>query len=217
MTEENKQTEEAKSKGKLFYFRAPTRKQIEENEAAGLPPPIRRKSVYYEPPYLNADDIRKIANGDDPKQLELLIEAANDIIDEAVRRQLDEQPNYKEVDINLIDRSKLTWEYLAHMPRSERVSNTISEETWEEFKKDYVKVMVPVTGKPEQVVHNAAKIIAAEFKPVRDNRDKLAVLETYLDTWFANTERAADFASLYERLSKKVKDYQAKGLASLEI
>jgi hypothetical protein len=209
MTEENK--------GTLYYFRAPTRKQIEENLAAGLPAPIRRASVYYQPPYLTADDIRQIANGDDPKQLELLIEAANDIIDNQVRKQLDEQPNYKEVDVNLIDRSKLTWAYIANMPRAERVSNTISEETWEAFKADYVQVMVPVTGKPEQVVHNAAKIIAAEFKPVRDNKDKLAVLETYLDTWFANTERAADFASLYERLSKKVKDYQAKGLASLEI
>lgn len=215
MTEENKQPEEAK--GTLYYFRAPTRKQIEENEAAGLPAPIRRKSVYYQPPYLTAEDIRRIANGDDPKQLELLIEAANDIIDNQVRRQLDEQPNYKEVDLSLIDRSKLTWEYIANMSRSERVSNTISDETWEEFKKDYVKVMTAVTGKPEQVVNNAAKIIAAEFKPVRDNKDKLAVLETYLDTWFASTERAADFASLYERLSKKVKDYQAKGLASLEI
>jgi hypothetical protein len=205
------------TKGTLFYFRAPTRKQIEENAAAGLPAPIHRESVYYQPPYLDAAAIRAILDGDDPKQVELLIEAANDIIDDQVRKQLDEQPNYKQIDLSLINRDKLTWAYIANMPRAERISNTISEETWEAFKSDYVKVMVAVTGKPEQVVNNAAKIIAAEFKPVRDNRDKLAVLETYLDTWFASTERAGDFASLYERLSKKVKDYQAKGLASLEI
>lgn len=215
MAEDTKPAEAPK--GTLFYFRAPTKKQIEENAAAGLPAPIHRESVNYQPPYLDTAALVAILNGDDPKQIELLAEAANDIINEHVRRQLDEQPNYEQIDVSKIDASKLTWQFIANMSRAERISNAISEETWEAFKADYTAVMVGVTGKPEQVVGNAAKIIAAEFKPVRDNRDKLATLETYLDTWFASTEKAGDFASLYERLSKKVKDYQAKGLASLEI
>lgn len=216
MTEENTQptTEE---KGTLFFFRAPTKKQIDENAAAGLPAPIARNSIRVEVPLLDSAQLFAILAAADPKQVELLLEAANSLITDQVRKQIDEQPNYQQVDKTKLDFTKVTWAAIANMPLRERTSTAISEDTWELFKADYLVTMVAFTGKNEQVVANAAKIIAAEFKPVRDNPGKLQVLEAYLDTWFANTQKGADFASLYERLSKKVKDFQQKGLASLEI
>lgn len=204
-------------KGTLFYFRAPTKKQIEENAAAGLPAPIARDSVRVEVPLLDSAALTAILTDAKPNEVALLLEAANSLIIEQMRKQIDDQPNHQQVDKTKLDFSKVTWAAIANMPKAERISTAISDETWEAFKKDYVDTMVPVTGKSEQVVANAAKIIAAEFKPVRDNNGKLATLETYLDTWFAHTQKGAEFASLYERLSKKVKDFQQKGLASLEI
>lgn len=201
----------------LFYFRAPTKKQIEENAAAGLPAPVHRESVKLNVPTLDAAALSAIMVANDPKQVELVLEAVNALVIEQVRKQIDDQPNHQQVDLAKIDFTKVSWEAIANMPKAERISTAISDKTWEAFKNDYVATMVGVTGKSEQLVANAANIIVAEFKPIRDNNDKLATLETYLDTWFAHTDKAADFASLYERLSKKAKDFQAKGLASLEI
>jgi hypothetical protein len=200
-----------------FFFRSPSKKQIEENAAAGVPAPIQRKAVEVDVPYMDSAALSSVLASNDPKQVELLLEAANAVIYEQMRKQIDEQPNYQEVDLTKLDFAKVSWAAIANMPKAERISTAVSDETWEAFKADYVAVMVAATGKSKEVVSNAAKIIAAEFKPVRDNPAKLATLETYLDTWFTSTANGADFASLYERLSKKVKDFQQKGLASLEI
>lgn len=211
------QSPAATENGMLFYFRAPTKKQIEENAAAGQPAPIHRDSLRVEVPLLDSAALSAILAANDANQVALLLEAANSLIIEQVRKQIDDQPNHQQVDKSKLDFAKVSWAAIATMPKAERISTAISDETWEAFKADYVTTMVGVTGKSEQVVANAAKIIAAEFKPVRDNNNKLATLETYLDTWFTHSVKAADFASLYERLSKKVKDFQSKGLASLEI
>lgn len=213
----NTPTTPAAEAGTLFYFRAPTKKQTEENAAAGLPPPIARNSVRVEVPLMCAGDLATVLTSGDDKQIDLLLEAANAVILDRVRAQIDEQPNYMQVDLTKLDFTQVTWAAIANAPKEARASSAISDAVWEAFKKDYVDTMVPVTGKAEVVVSNAAKIIAGEFKAVRDNPAKLAVLETYVDTWFTHTANATEFAGLYERLSKKVKDFQNKGLASLEI
>lgn len=200
-----------------FNFRTPSAKAIADNAAEGLPAPLDREALVLEIPAITANDIQAILTAGDEKAINLLLDAVNAVIEAEVKERINDVPNYQPLVAADIKVDDISWTAIANTPARTRASSGITEDMWEAFKADYLEVMVKVTGHEQVKVENAAKLIAAEFKPVRSAPDKLAKLETYLDAWFLNTTKTDYFANLYVRLSAKVKAFQTKELPSFSI
>lgn len=150
------------------------------------------------------------------KQQELLLSALEDTIIVQAR----EQVNAK-VDITqeTLDTSKLTWQYIASIPKAERRGAGISKDVWEAFSADYISIMPGLIGRDVEKVTNAATILTKRFQPVKTVKAVIAQLKDYLDVWFSNTSNAEELAEVYEFLSKKADELlsadEAKLLANL--
>lgn len=104
-----------------------------------------------------------------------------------------------------LDLSKLTLDYLANQPESERRGGGIAKEVWEAFEKNYVAVKVAM-GKEVEKASNAAKIFVKKLQPVRTQKNILNFLKGELDTWYQGTDKEAqeEFSGVYEFLVTKV-------------
>lgn len=104
-----------------------------------------------------------------------------------------------------LDISKLTLDYLANQPESERRGGGIAKEVWDEFEKNYVAVKVSL-GKEVEKATNAAKIFVKKLQPVRTQKNILNFLKGELDTWYQGTDKEAqeEFSPVYEFLVAKV-------------
>lgn len=104
-----------------------------------------------------------------------------------------------------LDLSKLTLDYLANQPESERRGGGIAKEVWEAFEKNYVAVKVAM-GKELDKASNAAKIFVKKLQPVRTQKQILNFLKGELDTWYQGTDKEAqeEFSGVYEFLVTKV-------------
>lgn len=196
-----------------FFFRKPSDKAILEAKTENKPLPIKKKAVKLPVPVLTLEGISAIvaAKGDDTtpegqnanKQKDLLLEAVNEYIIMGVKRQIDEQPAHTEVDTTALDMSKVSWEALANMPKSERTGGGIAKEVWEAFQKDYEQVMPAATGKSIEKVKNAAKLLVAKFQPCKGQKKLIQALKDMLDIWYASTSSAEEFTAVYEFLAQK--------------
>lgn len=146
------------------------------------------------------------------KQQELLLSALEDTIIVQAR----EQVNAK-VDITqeTLDASKLTWQYIASIPKAERRGAGIPKEVWEAFSADYISIMPGLIGRDVEKVTNAATIFTKRFQPVKTVKAVIAQLKDYLDVWFTNTSNAEELAEVYEFLSKKADELLAADEAKL--
>ena len=165
------------------------------------PPPVE-----YEIPLVDTvDDIMEMLKVDgegkfvDEKQAKLLFEAANNIILEQARGQINDPEFDREKGL---DYSQLTWAHIANLPPAQRRGPAIPEETWAAFEKDYVEVMQH-HGKSEEKARAGAKLLLQKFQPVKLNKKVVGALKTNLQTWFTNSEKAEDFQEIYENLIGK--------------
>lgn len=150
----------------------------------------------------------------DEKQRAFLLSLLEAAVYQQARDQIGDEakPVNKQEELDL---SKLTVDYIANIPPSERRGGGISKETWEEFAADYIAVMPSITGKTSEQLGNAAKLFVARLQPVKTQKKVLKFLQEQLDMWFANTQSAEDFSDVYEFLSEKVKSFLAADETSL--
>lgn len=145
-----------------------------------------------------------------------LISIVNDAIVGMAREQVndDEKPvSYQ----NDLDVTKLTIDYIASIPKSERTGGGISKETWEAFGQDYTQVMVG-QGISAEAVGRAVDFLVKRLAPVKTNKPVLKKLSNYLDTWFAASSNQDDFAEVYDFLKTKAKNaIEADDMALAEL
>lgn len=173
---------------------------------------VKRPTVELAIPVPTVDAIPAMLS--DPKQTAFLLSLLEDAVYQQGREQVGDEkaPVNKQEELDL---SKLTIEYIASIPPSERRGGGISKESWEEFAADYIAVMPGITGKNAEQLGNAAKLFVARLQPVKTNKKVLKFLQEQLDLWFASTQNAEDFADVYEFLSEKVKTFLSADEAAL--
>ena len=161
-----------------------------------------REAVQLAIPYPSVDGIVAILeNGG--KELELLQDAIGDVINAQARELLYEDTAMSAATLPV---DKLSWKFIANMPKAQRRGGGIPKETWEAFGKDYIAVMPAATGKNTEQVTNMAKILTTKLANVKTNKDVLELVVEQITIYADNSENVADFADCVEFLAKKADD-----------
>lgn len=134
------------------------------------------------------------------KQLELLQEVAADVIASAARDIINEKEDVTQDNFPM---DKITWEFIANMPKAERRGGGISKESWDDFCKDYITVMPAITGKPVEAVTNASKIYLNKFASVKTNKKILNLLKDQLGLYLDNSPNAETHVECVKFLVEK--------------
>lgn len=138
----------------------------------------------------------------------LIREAVYGIVVDATRQQFDEQieafgeADDKELSVNDLDFSKLTLEYIASLPPSQRGGTALTEDDFNAFFADYLVCMVAATGKDEKKINAAIDLYKKPTK-VRNNKQVLAVLVEQLDVYMSASANLADTGEVATRLRAK--------------
>lgn len=171
----------------------------------------KRESIKLTVPLLTINGLVDIINAGD-KELELLLEVANDLIIERGRSVLTDA-NY---DSSVVTPLTVEWKTIANLPKAERTGGGIPKETWEAFSKDYIEVIVKaVPGLTTEQAVGASKHFLNKFAAIKTNKQVISKLKDRLDAWFASTPNAEQFIGAYEALTAKVNTLLTTDDASL--
>lgn len=185
------------------------------------------------PQFNSVDDFLEIAatsekdeNGKEKsKQVLLVFEALNAIINEQAKNQLEEAkaegkdmwPTYqttkdtegkevktlvKEADLSWLNLDKLSWAAIAALPPKTRGISGIPEETWKAFADDYIEV-IQHHGKSEEQAKMGASHFLNKFAKIRGSKKMVSIMLNNLQIWSANTEKGVELMPVYENLISK--------------
>lgn len=161
----------------------------------------KRESVTLAIPYPSVQGIIDILQAEDNEtELALLLDAVEGIVTTQARALIsdDEAVNAATLDVN-----KLSWTFIANMPKPERTGGGIAKEIWDAFAEDYKEVMPEATGKTEEAVANAAKILLNKFSVVKTQAPVLEMLVGQLAIYLEATTNAEIYAPCVEFLTDK--------------
>lgn len=174
----------------------------------------KQPSVEAAIPVLTPEEITNVLQMPDTAVAKLINEAVSRIVIDAAREQFDEiieafgDDNTKDVSASLLDYDKLTLEYIASIPPTQRASSALSEEDWATFYADYLSTMVAATGKEEKRINNHINLFKKPNK-ARNNKEVLAVLVDQLEIYMASSANLEENAGPAERISNKYKAWLA--------
>lgn len=157
-------------------------------------------------PVPNAEGVLKIVEAGG-KAWELLQEVMKDAVFTQGRAMIDawrEANPDKEVPAGVLDSSKLAWDFIANLPKSERRGLGISDEEWEDFFSDYREVMPKATGKDADRIEKHVAIYKKKFSSVRNDKKALAVLNDMLALYATSTSNMEEVEKVYDYLKKRV-------------
>lgn len=146
------------------------------------------------------DILEKSDTPEGAKQLSLLMDAVESVIVGTARSMITDDP---ELNVHNFPVDKLSWEAIANMPKPERSGGGIAKEVWEDFEKDYIKVMPEVTGKTIEQVSLAARLLKNKFAPHTTNIELINKLVAYITMYAEASPRAEEFAACIEFLINK--------------
>lgn len=157
---------------------------------------IQRTPVHLAIPYPSVDGLidviqgKHLEEGAVNKGLELLMEAMEGIVNTAAREIL-----YDDLTLNAstFPVKKLSWEFLANIPKVVRRGGGIPKETWDNFAADYISCMPEATGKNIEQVTNAAKLMQSKFATIKTSIDVLKVLQTQLAIYADASQNMEEF------------------------
>lgn len=178
-----------------FSFRKVTTK----DEATGLESETKRPTLELSLPLISIEGIIAAfqAGG---KQLDLILEALQDVQISRARELVNENEN---ITTENFPYEALNWETIANLPKAERRGGGISKELWEEFAKDYIIVMPAVSGKTEDQVKNAAKILLNKFQQVKTAKPILKLLKEQLALYLQHSPNAETYSECVDFLVDK--------------
>lgn len=142
------------------------------------------------------------------KKRDLVLDAVYEVIFGQTKGQLDDaidafgDDNEKTITVDAIDFDKLSLDYIANLPPSQRGARGISEEEFEAFFKDYVAVMVAATGKEEVRVLKHVELFRKPMK-VKQNKEALNVLVENLDIYLSTAANLEDTGDVASRIRSK--------------
>lgn len=135
------------------------------------------------------------------KGLELLQEAVRAIILEQAREIINDSESINEANFPY---AKLSWDFIANLPKAERRGGGIPTELWTDFAKDYVEIMPAITGKTKESVELAAKVFTTKFANAKTNKPVLKLLQQQLTVYMNATTQGEQFTPVLEWLSNKL-------------
>jgi len=159
-------------------------------------------------PVLEADEIVEVLQQPDSAVAKLIRDAVAQIVIDAARGQFDEviesfgDDDSKEVASSMLDYDKLTLEYIASIPPTQRATTALSEEDWTMFFSDYMSTMVAATGKTESRIKNHIDLFKKPTK-AKTNKEVLSVLIDQLDIYLASSANLDDNAAAADRIRTK--------------
>lgn len=161
---------------------------------------VKRPSFKLLLPIPTADAL--LAALQDPKQQLFLIDLVSDAVKGAAKEQVDDESkpvnSQKELDV-----SKLTIEYLASQPASERRGSGIAEEVWKAWSADYCAVMPEIAGRPAENIAKGAAILVKKFAPIKTNKPVLQRMMEYLSMYMDKAPNASEYMEVLEYLLTK--------------
>jgi len=162
--------------------------------------PVKRPPVTLTVPVPTFDGlIRSFTN---EKVQNYIMDLVEEAIKDRVRVQLsdDEKPVNRQDDLDL---SKLTLEYIADLPKTERTGSAISKEDWEAWSANYIQVMSPKRGADKATT--AAKTFMAKFAPAKGKSEVIKFLQEQLQTWASETDGDSleNFSEIYTYLDAR--------------
>jgi hypothetical protein len=166
----------------------------------------KRDSFHTKIPSLTAEGLLAIIAGGG-KELDLLLEAANDVIYARARDLINTAiSNNKSVVLTdaVFPASSLDWTTIATLPKAERRGAGIAKEVWAAFEEDYVNVMQALYPEKEVVkIANAGAYLGGKFAKVKTNKPVISALTQFLNQWFEATAAKEEFAEVYQFLLNK--------------
>lgn len=160
---------------------------------------VRRPTVTLKLPVPSVEGVIKILETGG-KQLDLLLDAVQDIVLGQARSIINER---EDINAENFPYDKVTWDYVANLPKAERRGGGISKETWEAFAEDYIAVMPGITGKTLEQVQNAAKILLNKFNVVKTSKPHLRLLKEQLALYAQHSPNAEQYGECVEFLVDK--------------
>ena len=162
-----------------------------------------RNAVQLAMPYPSIEGIVAILEAGG-KQLELLQEAIEKVINDAARELL-----YEDVTLSAatFPVDKVSWDAISKQPKAQRRGGGIAKETWEGFAQDYIDVMPAVTGKTIEQIANAAKILMGKLAQVKTNEPVLQLLVNQLAIYAENSPNIGEFQECIEFLLNKAETF----------
>lgn len=134
------------------------------------------------------------------KGLDLLLEVVGNFVIQQAKGQVDDN---EAITQETLDTSKLTWEFIANLPKAERRGSGIPKETWEDFSADYIEVMPALTGKTVEQVTNAAKAFVNKFSALKTNKPAINILKAQLGIYMSGSPNAGNFTDVLELLTER--------------
>lgn len=141
-------------------------------------------------PYPNVEGIIGILESGDEKQIALLTEAVEAVVTGVARSLISDDLTINATNLPV---DKLSWEAISAMPKPQRSGGGIAKEVWEDFGKDYIKVMPEATGKNVEQVTRAAKLLTGKLASVKTNKPVLQLLVEQLTIYTDASSRADEF------------------------
>lgn len=142
------------------------------------------------------------------KELELLLDAATDVVVDRVRSLINEVraklPDGQEIKPDMISMADAHWSIIANIPKAVRKGLGIADEDWEDFAVDYRAIMPTATNKDIDRIEKHVKLFKSKFAQCRNDKKALGVLDSMLDVWAANTGSMEDNQTVYEYLKGRV-------------
>lgn len=158
-----------------------------------------RQPVELALPFPSMEGIVDILEGGG-KGLELLVDAIEGVITDQARSIIAEDTAINAGNFPL---DKVSWEFIANMPKAQRRGGGIPKEVWEGFATDYIAVMPEVTGKNVEQITNMAKILQNKLTQVRTNEPVLQLVMEQLSVYADNSPNAEEFKECIEFLLNK--------------
>jgi hypothetical protein len=168
----------------------------------------KQASVVANIPVPTKEDIIAILAAGDSAVSKLIADAIAGLVIDNARSQFDEviegfgDDSTKDVTVDVLDFDKLTLDYIASIPPTQRGTTAVTDEDWAQFYADYVTTMVAATGKEQDRIMKHVNIFK---KPnaSKTNKPVLNVLIDQLNVYMAASANIEDNALCASRLVDK--------------
>lgn len=179
------------------------KKRTIEDKETGLKTEINRPAIEVSLPLITVQGIVNALQAGD-KQLELVLEACRQIQLSRAREIINDDES---ITADNFPVNELVWNTIANMPKSERRGGGIDKEVWEAFGADYALVMPAATGKTEEQIANAVKIILAKFVSIKNSKPHLKFFKEQLAVYLSASTSAEQFVDCVEFLVGRADKY----------
>lgn len=134
------------------------------------------------------------------KSLELLQDAVEGVVTSHVRAMINDDVN---INAETLPLDKVSWQYIANMPKAQRNGGGIPKEVWDDFAVDYIAVMPEAMGKTIEACTKAANLLKGKFAAVKGQKPIIEALTGFLAVYADSSENAEEYSACIEFLLNK--------------